>query len=127
MLKEIIDIRQISGEPRRRWFTDNYFDLYVWFGEDKDIQGFQLCYDKDMNQRALTWNKPSIYTHHKVDDGEVNPLQPKRTPILVADGMFDNISVAERFRRESMSMEGDVSKFVYEKLVGYGNKQTIHL
>jgi hypothetical protein len=120
MLKEIVNVRQIVGEPRRRWFTDRYFDLYVWVGEDKDIEKFQLCYDKDMDQRALTWNKPSSYKHNRVDDGEMNPLQPKRTPVLVADGMFDNISVAERFRKESKSIDTDINKFVYEKLVGYG-------
>jgi hypothetical protein len=120
MLKEIVNVRQIVGEPRRRWFTDRYFDLYVWVGEDKDIEGFQLCYDKDMNQRALTWNRPSNYKHNRVYDGEENPLQPKRTPVLVADGVFDCLSVAECFRRESMSIDPDINKFVYEKLVGYG-------
>ena len=121
MLKEIINVRQIPGEPRRRWFTDSYFDIIVWVGEDKDIEGFQLCYDKDMNQRALTWNKSSSYKHNRVDVGEVNPLQPKRTPLLVADGMFDSFSVAECFRNESKSIDIDIKKFVYEKLVGYGN------
>jgi hypothetical protein len=121
MLKEIIDVRQIAGEPRRRWFTDNYFDLIVWVGENKDIEGFQLCYDKGMNERALTWEKPSSYRHNRVDDGEENPLQPKRTPVLVADGMFDSLTVAESFRNESKRIDTDINKFVYEKLVGYHN------
>jgi hypothetical protein len=32
MLSEIPEARQIRGEPRRRWFTSESMDLYVWVG-----------------------------------------------------------------------------------------------
>ena len=34
MLTEIQNARQIAGEGVRRWFTDDYFDLIVWYGEE---------------------------------------------------------------------------------------------
>ena len=30
MLSEDTHVRQIEGEPKRRWFSDYYFDLIVW-------------------------------------------------------------------------------------------------
>jgi hypothetical protein len=33
MLKEIQKTRQITGEPRRRWFSDEVFDLIVWYAD----------------------------------------------------------------------------------------------
>ncbi len=37
MLKELEDIKQFAGEPKRRWFTDEYFDLIVWQDESAEI------------------------------------------------------------------------------------------
>lgn len=42
MLREKEYVRQIKGEPRRRWFYDDFFDLIVWYGTDDSIIGFQL-------------------------------------------------------------------------------------
>ena len=109
---------QIPGESRRRWFCDDYFDLIVWYSPDKKITGFQLCYNKDQDEHAITWKNPSTYLHHRVDDGESKPTR-KGTPILVSDGMFDNRMVAERFLRESSKIDKHVVKLVHEKLVQY--------
>ncbi len=119
MLRELRDIAQIKGEPRRRWFTDDFFDLIVWFDSHDEISGFQLCYNKDRDERALTWKRPSFYTHHRVDDGEAKPTR-KATPILLADGMFDYNKIAETFKKESGALERAISNFVYEKLLQYG-------
>ena len=47
MLKEYTHVRQIQGESKRRWFSDRYFDLIVWFGEQDEIVGFQLNVSSD--------------------------------------------------------------------------------
>ncbi len=57
MLRELADVRQIPGEPRRRWFADDYFDLIVWFDKRGQIIGFQLCYDLPRDEHALTWHE----------------------------------------------------------------------
>ena len=58
MLREI-PAKQLQGEPARRWFTSPEIDLYVWLGEDGSPTGFQLCYDKQAREHALTWTQAS--------------------------------------------------------------------
>lgn len=36
-LSEDIYVRQIEGEPKRRWFSDTEFDLIVWFNKETSI------------------------------------------------------------------------------------------
>ena len=118
MLKELNNVSQIQGESRRRWFADEFFDLIVWYDDKNEISGFQLCYNKEDDEHALTWKRKSSYTHHRVDDGESKPHR-KATPVLVADGMFNHKVVAERFSRESKNIEQALSEFVSEKILQY--------
>lgn len=54
MLSEFKDVSQHPGEPRRRYFLSDYFDLYVWEDKDKKFVGFQLCYDLSGSSSAMT-------------------------------------------------------------------------
>ncbi len=120
-MKEILQkyVKQISGEAHRRWFEDDYFDLLVWEDGNGKIVGFQLCYDKVNNQHALTWKEDLGYNHNKVDDGESKPGKYKSAPILIADGIFDNKAVSEKFKLKSKNIEAKVSAFVYKKIKFY--------
>ena len=53
MLHEWEGIRQREEEGHRRWYVDEAMDLIVWF-EDSDVVGFQLCYDKGSDEKAVT-------------------------------------------------------------------------
>ncbi len=119
MFKEYKHVRQIEGEAKRRWFTDQYFDLIVWFDDEENIIGFQLCYDISQKHRALTWRQGKGFSHHKVDDGENRPGKMKASPILVSDGVFDYAKIAESFRKKSLEIDEDVSRFVYNKIMEY--------
>ncbi len=119
MLREISNTRQIKGEPRRRWFSDEYFDLIVWLDKNGETVGFQLCYDVSRDQRALTWTIESGYTHNRVDDGEDSPGTYKASPVLVADGLFPYKEIAEAFKRESKQIDKIISNLVYEKILHY--------
>lgn len=112
-------INQVPGEPRRRWFEDNYFDLLVWENESGQIVEFQLFYDKFYNQRSLIWKDQSGYSHNKVDDGENKPGKYKASPILVNDGVFDFAKIAEKFRSRSQDIDTKVSSFVFNKIKEY--------
>lgn len=112
MLQEVKHVRQIPGEPFRRWFTDNMFDLIVWHDPDHHVTGFQLCYREDADHKALTWQRDSGFTHKRVDDGEGRPFRPKMTPILVPDGVFERDHVLTLFENESKEIDPDVVSIV---------------
>ena len=120
MLKEFMDVRQVNGEPKRRWFSDDFFDLIVWSDESGVITGFQLCYDKENRSRALTWTNKG-YLHHGVSEGEDWIGKPKATPILVPDGAFDKAGIADVFVKASADIDQQVSQFVLEKLENIKN------
>ena len=88
MLKEMPEARQVPGDAARRVFFSENLDLTVWFDERDDILGFELCYDKGKNERAVRWSREQGFLHQKVDDGENRPGRYKATPILVPDGVF---------------------------------------
>ena len=129
MLSEDTHIRQFEGEPKRRWFSDSDLDLIVWLEPGASyssaayqpadrIIGFQLCYDKDGTERAVTWHEASGYTHSRVDTGETGS-KSKRTPVLVGKSDFEPLKVAELFRQRSAQIEQRIAQFVYEKIAQF--------
>jgi hypothetical protein len=118
MLTEVRNPRQVEGEGLRRWFTDEYFDLIVWHDAAGEFSGFQLCYDKAGDERALTWRRGEGYSHERVDDGEI-PGRAKMSPILVPDGAFARNEVAERFLEASAGIEQHLRKAVHERLLAF--------
>ena len=118
-LREVSDTRQIPGEPRRRWFCSPEFDLIVWVDELDAPIGFQLCYDKLVGERALTWREGRGFDHAAVDSGENMPTRYKGTPILVADGVFDRPRIASDFDTASAQLPEPIRSYVTEKLATY--------
>jgi hypothetical protein len=119
MMQEITNVRQIDGEPARKWFASDYFDLFVWFGGKDEIIGFQLCYDSQPSQRVFTWEETMHYSHNLIDDGENRPGRYKASPILVSDGIFEKEKIATRFKEESKDISKQISEFIYEKILEY--------
>ena len=116
MLREVINVRQVPGDLRRRWFESTHCDLIVWYTAEGTLAGFQFCYDKGHAERALTWKSPQAFSHMAVDTGEVHPLQYKAIPILVPDGHFDAERVERLFLREGETLPADVVALVCEKI-----------
>ena len=117
MLKEAKHVLQIDGEPRRRWFDDEYFDLIVWFEPGEEIWGFQLCYDRERKPRALTWTRKHGYKHTGIDDGEHSGAS-KGSPVLVEDGLFDAPLISRKFEKDAAELPHCITAFVLEKLRG---------
>src|SRR5262245_47560937 len=115
-LSEVFNVRQVPGEPRRRWFTSNEFDLIVWCDESGRPAAFQLCYDKPLAERALTWTPELGFVHTAVDDGEGVGGKHKGTPILAPNGSFAAIRVSERFAEVSGKLPRDIVEFVDTRL-----------
>ena len=62
MMREIQGITDESS-ARRRWFHDDYFDLFVWQIATGEIDRFQLCYGTSSSGRALVWDRRRGYFH----------------------------------------------------------------
>jgi hypothetical protein len=69
MLREI---EGVAAEPsmRRRWFHDDYFDLFVWQTEKGEVALFQLCYGKESDECALVWHREAGLFHDGRDPAE---------------------------------------------------------
>lgn len=103
----------------RRWFQDDYFDLIVWYDIDyKSILGFQLCYDKNYDEHAFTWNKLYGFQHHRIDNSRTLYSYPA-TPILVSDGVFPFADLIKRFNISSENIDITIKNLVIEKLTEY--------
>lgn len=119
MLKEAKHVMQVKGEPRRRWFDDDYFDLIVWFEPGDEILGFQLCYDRERKPRALTWTAKHGYKHTGIDDGENDFGGSKSSPVLVDDGLFDTGQIAKKFEAASAELPHAIAAFVLKKIKAF--------
>jgi hypothetical protein len=119
MLREMKNVRQNENGIQRRWFTDEYFDLIVWQDLNGGRVGFQLCYDIDNHERALTFLKGS-YRHTKIDTGDELPTANK-TPILLADGVFETDHVLSLFIEASAPIDKDIRDYVIEGIKAYGS------
>ena len=99
------EIEGVGDEPRtrRRWFHDDYFDLFVWQTDTGDISLFQLCYGINSNERALVWHRVGGFFH----DGE----GPARPPAAE--------EVAARFEAAAESLPHDVRQAVSERVREY--------
>ncbi len=83
MLREITGVTQDAADQTRRWFHDEYFDLFVQQERDGEIAALELCYGVGHTERALVWRKEFGHFH----DGPGG------------DG-FDPENLAARFARE---------------------------
>ena len=116
MLREISASRQISGESTRRWYTSPNIDLFVWVNDQNSLTGFQLCYDKQHREHALTWTEKSGFSHMAVDGGESRPARYKGAPILLANGAIDVRQILEDFRREATSLPLELVQLVEDRV-----------
>ena len=118
MFTELPNVRP-TGDHRRRWFRSANEELIVWLAHDDSIFGFQLCYDRHVGEKALTWRRDAGFAHERIDDGESTGMGHKQSPVLVADGVFDAPRVLSRFLAISGSVPHGIVEFVAERLRSY--------
>lgn len=115
MLEEVTQVRQNEGELRRRWFSDQVMDLFLWLNGDDAIVGFQLSYDKPHAEKALSWNLRRGFQHASVDDG-TRPGQHPGSPILVADEELEVERVMQAFRAHAAGLSPEVALFIVSRV-----------
>jgi hypothetical protein len=115
MLREIMIVRQVPGDFRRRWFQDDYFDLYVWYAESGDVAGFQLCYDRQGDEHAFTCMAGSPPKHQSVDaPGSICAVGP--TPLLTPARRSLPREVVSRFTAASSGLDAGIRKWILQSL-----------
>jgi len=116
-MREIANVRQRTGESRRRWFYDDYFELVVWFREAGAITQFELSYDLDRDWRAIRWKEGTACTHYRVDDGEDRPHR-NAAPMLrtTSGGPPDEVFTRFAARCSPGGLEAEIGEFVVGRL-----------
>ena len=69
MLHEIVGL---ADEPpaKRRWFHDDFFDLFVWQTAGGELIRFQLCYGIHSSEQALVWHHEGGFFHDGIEGEE---------------------------------------------------------
>jgi hypothetical protein len=92
------EILGLGDEARlnRRWFHDEYFDLFVWQDAGGALARFELCYGAGASERALVW-------YHDGASGAAPDLQ----------------ALLQRFERARGELPADVRREVLSRIREY--------
>lgn len=106
----------------RRWFDDDqgFFDLIAWIDDSGEVSGFQLSYDVNGNERAITW-LGGAFSHRNVDAGDDSPLS-NDSSILTGIAIFSAADLAERFRESSRGIDPLVREVLLERLAEFAEE-----
>jgi hypothetical protein len=115
MLREIQNVKEISGQGARRWFNDEHLDLFVWYDARGGILGFQLCFDKDTHaERALTFTEDAGYSlDHVAAEASVCDLG---SPVLTRAGEFSRARLIDQLGARGEVLERSLYEYLREKL-----------
>ena len=118
MMKEIEGV--VQGEPatRRRWFHDEYFDLFVWQNAANEIESFQLCYGMDSSEQALEWRKNRGFFH----DGAKAALEGILDGKQAGEHAPSAAAITSRFEFAARALPDDVRTTVNERIREYAQK-----
>lgn len=111
MLTEIKKVKQLDGEPKRRWFASEQMDLFIWVSESGDILNYQLTYDKPYAEKALLWVANTGFSHACVDDGSETGKYPK-TPLLNSTENFDIAHIMNLFKQHAAALDPEIKQFI---------------
>ena len=117
MLREIRGVRQTPGHLFCRWFNDELLDLFVWQEEGGRITGFQLCFDKDTAERALTYSEASGYLLEDVQ-AEESSLD-MGSPVLANVSTLPFPRLLAQLAERGAGIDPRVLRYVTEKIEAY--------
>lgn len=109
-LKEWRDIHQRPGEDRRRCFTNETFELFLFYKPDGAVRDMHLLYLLEGSSlHALLWSAEKGYSHFAVDPGERDGFTYNMgRSFSGAEVDFDKAAVLDRFTRAAGGLEPEV-------------------
>lgn len=122
MLKEFKKLRQVE-DISRKLYTDNYFDLYLWYKKNSDeFIGFQLVFCVNDTQMALTAEVGKVPNIRKVNSGDDLFYDP--TDLLDGVGFFPKEDLYSEFQYRSSSIDRDIRESVLSVIKTYKEDHT---
>lgn len=115
MLKETKPVRQIPGEPFRRWYKDSETDLIVWLDKHR-VVGFQLIVPNGIERAVITWAEGRGLSLSGLDDGEGRAGCPKMTQVLVKVQSFDGMAASRHFKAVSGELPSGLVHLIEQKI-----------
>jgi len=103
VLREILDVLQDDPSAVRRWFHDDYFDLYVR-EKGKELVAFELCYGIHAYEKALVWTRDGGFFHDGDASGEVIGAELSPGDSLDADPIIARFKEASGGLPESLRL-----------------------
>jgi hypothetical protein len=120
MLREIRGVEQRNPQLTRRWFQDEYFDLYVWLDTSGEVLRFQLCYERDTRrERALEWQRGRGFQHLAVRQRYGKSPGRDQSGDMALDGVLPYVALKDRFAAAARSLPPEMQRFIEEKLSEY--------
>lgn len=120
MMREILGVAP-DPAARRRWFHDDYFDLFVWQVPSGEVTSFQLCYGIDSSERALVWQQQRGFFHDGVrgrsDVGEIIGSS------VESGGQGASDPVIARFDQAAGGLPNEVRQAVTARIREYVERQ----
>ena len=115
MFYEIRGVKQLPGEPYRRWFQADEMDLTVWLAE-ATVVGFQLSYDRFHDEKSIVWQTDRGFSHLRIDDGEQESGHYKASPIVTGHLPLDFSRALHRLEEDNQGIDPSIVGFVLDKL-----------
>ncbi len=119
MMREIEGVVQGEPETRRRWFHDEYFDLFVWQNSAGAIESFQLCYGIDSSERALEWRKNRGFFHDGAKAAAPGAISDARPSAGHEPGAA---AMTSRFEFAARALPDDIRDAVTARIREYADK-----
>jgi hypothetical protein len=118
MMKEIAGVVQGDPSTRRRWFHDEYFDLFVWQNATNEVESFQLCYGMDSSESALEWRKGRGFFHDGAKAVPGGILDAQRN----SEGKPAAASITSRFEFAARALPDEIRDAVFARIREYADK-----
>jgi hypothetical protein len=120
MLHEFEKVRQRPNEGFRRFFSDDNFELMVWYDSSKkNITGFQIVYDLKWKERVITFktDEGKIVKSHRYNTGNYYEVHGSdSSSILSGDPGEIDIEFIRRLLVAILTIDKEIQEYIKNTL-----------
>lgn len=117
MFKELKNVRQNEGEPRRRIFTCDNLSLTVWQQNDS-LKSFQICYEDNGEAMLFSWDADKGFSNRIIDQGESRLFKHKMAAVPLANKSFNKEPMLSRLK-SNKNAQIPSFEFILNKISSY--------